>query len=47
MLVLLIHQALSGATCLGGTVTTYQRMSAKLLVMSAMLGGLIGILTHL
>jgi hypothetical protein len=32
---------------LGGNMTTYQRMSAKLLFLSAMLGGLIGILTHL
>jgi hypothetical protein len=41
MLVLLRRLAL------GGKVTTYQRMTATLLFLSAMAGGLVGILNHL
>ena len=41
------HQALSGATRLEENVTTYQRMTAGVLFLSAVAGAFVGILTHL
>ena len=41
------YQALSGATRLGGNMTTYQQLTGVLLATAAMAGALVGILTNL